>query len=104
MINEYIRYTVPEGRADDFIADYGRAVEWLDRSEHCEGWHLAQCVEDRETFIMRIDWTSSDAHRNGFRQSAEFQEFLPHVRPWIDHLAEMRHYAPVNLRNRPEAE
>ena len=92
MIVEYIRYRLGEGRAEELIAAYGRAARFLDASEYCLGYELARCKEERDVFILRIEWTSSEDHLQGFRKSAEFRSFLPEIRPFIDEIEEMRHY------------
>lgn len=42
-----------------------------------------------------MHWDSADGHLKGFRGSAEFREFLPLVRPFIESITEMRHYEVV---------
>lgn len=92
MIVEYIRYRLGVGRAEAFIDAYARAARALDRSEYCKGYELAQCKEEPDVFILRILWTSSEDHIGGFRKSAEFRDFLPEIKPYIDEIEEMRHY------------
>jgi hypothetical protein len=33
-------------------------------------------MEDRDQFILRIEWDSADGHMKGFRTEPEFQPFL----------------------------
>ena len=101
MIVEYIRYKLAEGKTEDFIAAYTRASGPLARSEFCKGYELAQCKEDPNVFIMRILWTSSEDHMGGFRKSAEFREFLPEIKPYIDEIEEMRHYIFTSVVSKP---
>ena len=92
MIVEYIRYRLKEGRAEDFIAAYARAASSLNASQYCLRYELARCKEEPDVFILRIEWTSTEDHMQGFRKSAEFRSFLPEIRPYIDEIEEMRHY------------
>ena len=92
MIVEYLRYTVPPGQADAFIADYRAASGPLLASAFALSFDLARCVEDPTQFILRIEWTSADDHMQGFRGSPEFREFFAHIRPYLSMIDEMRHY------------
>lgn len=76
----------------EFEAAYGRAGAVLDADEHCLGWEIARCIEHDDRYVIRIHWDSIDGHLKGFRTSPEFQEFLGHVRPYIDSIEEMTHY------------
>lgn len=92
MIVEYIRYTVPSEHQADFIRNYTAATEPLLRSPYASSIEISQCVEDGSQFIVRIEWTSADDHMQKFRGSAQFREFLPHIKPYIGMIDEMRHY------------
>ena len=92
MTIEYIRYKINADSHNEFVSAYEAASQSLDRSEFCLGYELTQCEEEPERYILRIEWTSTDDHMNGFRKSAEFKSFLPHIRPFIDDIEEMQHY------------
>jgi len=92
MTVEYIRYKINPEKQDDFVNAYAKASEQLDNSEFCLGYELSKCEEERENFILRIEWTSTNDHLNGFRKSQDFMVFLNHVRPFFNDIAEMNHY------------
>ncbi len=97
MIIEYIRYKIaPEAHAE-FVSAYEAAAKSLDESEYCLGYELAQCEEEPERYILRIEWTSTEDHLEGFRKSTQFQSFLPHIRPFINDIEEMQHYQSTNV-------
>ena len=100
MIVEYVRYTIPGERRAAFEAGYARARHALDASPHCLAYDLARCVEDPTRFVLRIEWDSAEGHLQGFRQSAEFRDFLAAVRPFVGDIAEMRHYEPTAVAGR----
>ena len=97
MILEYIRYRIPTELDDEFRAAYARAAASLQASRECLGYDLARCHEEPSCYILRIHWTSLEAHLQGFRRGAEFGPFLREVRPFIDRIEEMRHYQPTEL-------
>lgn len=100
MIVEYIRYTISADRAEGFQAAYQTASGALDASSHCMGYELSRGVEEREHWILRIDWDSLDGHKQGFRSSPEFRSFLEAVRPYFGDIQEMKHYQATEVASR----
>ena len=100
MIIEYIRYRLAQDSADSFVDAYERASSSLRASCHCLGFDLARCVEDPLVFVLRIEWDSPEGHLEGFRKSAEFRAFFAEVRPYVDAIEEMRHYALTKVSSR----
>jgi quinol monooxygenase YgiN len=92
MIIEYIRYKIAPEQRQAFIQAYVQAAVQLDDSKFCLGYELAECEEEQEQFILRIEWTSTDDHLNGFRKSSDFPIFFAHVRPYFNNIEEMHHY------------
>ncbi|MFE0375516.1 putative quinol monooxygenase [Streptomyces inhibens] len=94
MTIEYIRYRItdPERRAA-FEKAYAAAAEQLDAAPQCLGYDLAHGVEEPDRYILRIEWTSVEDHLKGFRGGPLFGPFLASVRPYIDDIEEMKHYA-----------
>ncbi|MGY0492136.1 globin domain-containing protein [Streptomyces sp. WG-D5] len=101
---EYIRYRIPEPRSAEFLASYTRAARALAASEHCVAYELTRCEEDFEHFVLRIEWTSTEDHVEGFRTSDLFPGFLAEIRPYVGYIDEMRHYAPTTVHGTGAAE
>ena len=95
MIVEYIRYTIADAKSQAFEAAYMQAREALDASTHCLGYELTRSMEEPTSYTLRIEWDSLAGHEQGFRGSDEFRRFLPHIRPFIGDIQEMRHYDVV---------
>jgi len=100
MIVEYTRYKIAESRRAAFLSDYQKAAESLKSSENCLAYELTQCTEDEAYFTLRIEWDSEEGHLKGFRNSAEFKTLLPLVRPYVNHIEEMRHYRLTDVTGR----
>ncbi|MFD8570765.1 antibiotic biosynthesis monooxygenase [Streptomyces sp. NPDC059639] len=101
---EYIRYRIAEARSAEFLAAYTRASRLLAASPHCVAYELDRCEEDFEHFILRIVWTSTEDHVEGFRESELFPDFLAEIRPYVGDIDEMRHYKPTTVRGKGSAE
>ncbi|MER5185047.1 antibiotic biosynthesis monooxygenase [Streptomyces sp. NPDC002896] len=95
---EYIRYRIPEERSAEFLAAYTRAASYLAEAPQCVDYELARCEDDFEHYILRITWTSTKDHLEGFRGSELFTEFFAEIRPYVSNIEEMRHYTPTTVR------
>lgn len=100
MILEYIRYTIPAERSQEFESAYERASESLRAAPQCLGYHLSRCTEDPTSYILQIQWTSQDDHLKGFRQSDQFKSFFRDVQPFLQQITEMRHYELTKVAGR----
>jgi quinol monooxygenase YgiN len=98
MIVEYIRYEIAD--AEPFLLAYEGARSAFDESPHCLGYELSRCEEEPKSFILRIEWDSTEGHLQGFRKSASFAGFFAAVKPFLNDIREMRHYAPTSITRR----
>ena len=92
MVIEYIRYQVPADRHAEFVDAYRSAKAELGASVHCLRYEIAQGIEERDNFIVRIEWDSLEGHEQGFRTSAQFSPFFAKVKPFFANIREMKHY------------
>ncbi|GAA3778264.1 hypothetical protein GCM10022225_77720 [Plantactinospora mayteni] len=92
MVNEYIRYRVPQERAGGFEAAYERAAEVLRMAPQCVDYELSRCLDDPACYVLRIRWTSTDEHLRGFRGGSLFAKFFAEIKPYVADIEEMRHY------------
>jgi quinol monooxygenase YgiN len=94
---EIIRYRIPPGEEAAFEAAYAEAQRHLAASAVCRSYELLRCEEEPDRYLLRIEWTSTTDHLQGFRRSAEFPPFLALVRPFIHAVEEMQHYALTSV-------
>ncbi|HKC94316.1 MAG TPA: antibiotic biosynthesis monooxygenase family protein [Nitrospira sp.] len=92
MVVEYTRYRIPSERHQEFQTAYGKAQEYLKDSPYCLGYELSHCTEEPERLVLRIEWTSTKDHLEGFRRDDSFKEFFALVQPFIRNIEEMQHY------------
>ncbi|MEV7991658.1 antibiotic biosynthesis monooxygenase [Streptomyces sp. NPDC086077] len=95
---EYIRYRISEQQSAEFLAAWTRAAVHLAAAPQCVDYELARCEEDFEHYVLRIVWTSTEGHLEGFRKSEAFPDFLAEIRPYTGAIDEMRHYTPTTVR------
>lgn len=97
MIVEYIRYDLKDHEPAALIAAYAEAAAHLQAAPECLGYDLASAKDAPSSIILRIHWTSSEAHLQGFRKGPNFSPFLQLIRPFVGEIAEMRHYEGVGV-------
>lgn len=97
MIVEYIRYRVPQENAAEFEDAYRRAAVPLAEAPQCVDYDLTRCAEEPGVYILRITWTSAEDHLQGFRGGPHFPRFFAEIRPYVQHIEEMRHYQPTRI-------
>ncbi|WP_324289328.1 putative quinol monooxygenase [Streptomyces sp. H34-S4] len=89
---EYIRHRIALDDQPAFEDAYARASEALAAAPECIDYELARCEEEPERHILRIRWTSIDAHLGGFRKGEHFPAFFGAIRPYVTAIEEMQHY------------
>ena len=97
MIVEYIRYELKSHQPSDVMDAYQLATPHLQAAPQCLGYELSHCVEEPSSLTLRILWTSTEDHLQGFRKGPHFPPFLAAIRPFIGEIAEMRHYAATDM-------
>lgn len=98
MIVEYIRYQMKDHTAEDLVEAYRRAGAHLKAAPQCLGFELTRCVEEPTSLTLRIHWSSTEDHLQGFRKGPHFPPFLALIRPFIGEIAEMRHYELTDVQ------
>lgn len=97
MIVEYIRYHLTNHKPEDLVAAYRAASEHLKAAAQCHGFELTQCEEEATSMTLRILWSSTRDHLEGFRKGPHFPPFLAAIRPFVGEIQEMRHYTLTDV-------
>jgi quinol monooxygenase YgiN len=58
----------------------------------CLAYDVSHGLEEPDSYVVRIEWSSLEEHERGFRQSARFGPFFAAVKPFLEQIEEMRHY------------
>ncbi len=98
MIIEYIRYKIERNQHKSFECAYNKAQVFLKKSPHCLGWKFSHCVEDPNSYTLRIEWNSLDEHLKGISLKPRVQIFLPRGTTLLNNIEEMCHYE-VTIRD-----
>ena len=52
-------------------------------------------IEEPDSFILRVEWDTLDAHLRGFRESPLLAEWRSHFYHFLDGPAKVTHYEPL---------
>jgi quinol monooxygenase YgiN len=98
MVIEYIRYKVAPSERQELVAAYTQAADLLKASPYCLAYELSECEEEAGQFMLRIEWTSTQEHLDGFRKSELFPPFFALVKGFFSQIQEMRHYQLTSVQ------
>ena len=66
-------------------------------------WHqLQNCVENKDRYILLVQWEKLEDHTVGFRQSTQYQEWKNLLHHFYDPFPTVEHYELV-LENRKDS-
>ncbi|MGQ0837705.1 group II truncated hemoglobin [Actinokineospora sp.] len=100
MTVEYVQYRISASDRDAFEAAHRRTIVRLASAAECLGFELTRCENDRESYILCIRWTPTEAHPAGVRSREAFREFLFEIQPYVAAIEETWHSAPTGIEGR----
>ena len=91
MILEHAVLDVREGSSAEYEAAFAKAKTIIAASPGFRSLRLERCLEQRDRYVLLVEWDSVEAHEDGFRRSSGFKEwrrllhgFYP-SRPTVQH-------------------
>lgn len=92
---EHALLPVAADRAAAFEAAFATARPLIEASPGCRGVSLTRCVERRDAYLLLVGWDSVEAHTEGFRGSAAFEEWRGLLHHFYDPKPVVEHFTPV---------
>lgn len=96
MILEVALLDVKQGLESAFENDFDLASVHLTGSEGYLSHELQRCVETPNRYVLLVRWTSVEAHTEGFRQSAGYQEWKKLLHHYYDPFPKVEHFEGVH--------
>jgi heme-degrading monooxygenase HmoA len=75
MILEHVILPVKTGDEAAFEAALKQALPLIERQPGFGGLDIRPALETRGAYLLCVKWESVSAHRDGFRQSADYQQW-----------------------------
>ncbi|HXR53520.1 MAG TPA: antibiotic biosynthesis monooxygenase [Acidimicrobiales bacterium] len=75
MILEHAVLDVREGSSAEYEAAFAKAKAIIAASPGFRSLRLERCLEQRDRYVLLVEWDSVEAHEEGFRRSPGFEEW-----------------------------
>lgn len=95
MIIEHAVLDVKPGEQERFEQSFALARSFVTSSPGCRSLRLARCVEDRNRYLLLIEWDRIEDHTEGFRSSPAYGEWRKLLHHFYDPFPTVEHYKPL---------
>ena len=92
MILEIAQLEVLSGQAESFEANFQKAQSLVAAMPGYMGHELQRCLERPGHYMLLIRWESVEHHEQGFRGSAQYQEWRKLLHHFYDPFPMVLHY------------
>jgi heme-degrading monooxygenase HmoA len=94
-VTEHALLEVKPGLEDEFMSTMDHAKSIIAASPGFLGLRVERCVERPNCFLLLVDWTSLEAHTEGFRGSEAYQEWRSLLHHFYDPFPVVEHFEVV---------
>jgi heme-degrading monooxygenase HmoA len=95
MILEVAILQVKAGQEKQFEIDFASAGQYISAVKGYIKHSLRKCLEQRNKYILLVDWESLEDHTIGFRQSAEYLKWKNLLHNYYDPFPTVEHYESI---------
>jgi heme-degrading monooxygenase HmoA len=95
MILEHAVLSVKPGQEADFESAFEAAKSIIASMPGFEGLSLSRCIERPSTYLLLVQWGRLEDHTDGFRCSAQYQEWRHLLHHFYEPFPTVEHYAHV---------
>ncbi len=95
MILEVAKLDVKPGQEMEFETAFGKAQDIITGMEGYVSHQLQRCLEKGNRYVLLVNWKTLEDHTEGFRGSAEYQEWRKLLHHFYEPFPEVEHYSVV---------
>jgi heme-degrading monooxygenase HmoA len=95
MITEHAVLPVIPGRETEFMETMDRARAIIASAPGFISLRVGRCIEQPANFLLLVEWETLEAHTEGFRNSAEYQEWRALLHHFYDPFPVVEHFETV---------
>jgi heme-degrading monooxygenase HmoA len=95
VITEQAILDVRPGLEEEFEAAFARARPLIASRDGFLSLRLLRCLEQSSRYLLLVDWERLEDHTEGFRGSAEYEEWKALLHRFYDPFPIVEHYAAV---------
>lgn len=105
MIIEHVHLTIRPDQSQAFEVAFKQAKAFIYPMSGLNALQLIKNIEDEHRYILLVFWDKLEDHTEGFRKSAEYQQWKALLHPFYDPIPTVEYYAPCMMltkKERPE--
>ncbi|MFD2583491.1 antibiotic biosynthesis monooxygenase family protein [Pedobacter vanadiisoli] len=95
MILEVAILNVKTGLSADFEKVFQQAQKIISSMKGYISHQLQKCIEEENKYILLVNWETLEAHTEGFRQSAAYQDWKRLLHHFYDPFPTVEHFEIV---------
>jgi heme-degrading monooxygenase HmoA len=92
MILELVILNIKEGQEKRFEADFEIAGQYIRSVKGYIRHSLGKCLEQKNKYVLLVDWESLEDHTISFRQSAQYLEWKKLLHHYYEPFPVVEHY------------
>ncbi|SER39001.1 antibiotic biosynthesis monooxygenase family protein [Pedobacter rhizosphaerae] len=96
MILEVATLNIKKGLSADFELAFEKAQKIISAMAGYCNHQLQKCLEEEDKYILLVNWETLEAHTQGFRGSAEYQDWKKLLHHFYDPFPTVEHYIMIN--------
>lgn len=93
MILEIARLDVRPGMESEFESAFAVARKIISAQKGFLSLDLKRCIETSNRYLLLVEWETLEDHTEGFRGSADYQEWRKLLHHFYDPFPVVEHYA-----------
>jgi len=95
MVLEVAVLEVKPDLVDGFEGAFREASQYIAATPGYISHELQRCLEDRNRYILLVQWQTLEAHTEGFRGSARYEEWRRLLHHFYDPFPTVQHFEGV---------
>jgi heme-degrading monooxygenase HmoA len=95
MILEVAMLNVIVGKEEDFEKDFKIASKYISSIEGYINHSLRKCIENKNKYILLVEWQTLEDHTIGFRKSEAYLEWKRLLHHYYDPFPTVEHYESI---------
>jgi heme-degrading monooxygenase HmoA len=95
MILEVAILQVKPDNEKQFESDFATAGQYISAVKGYVRHSLRKCIEQKNKYILLVDWENLEDHTIGFRQSTEYLEWKKLLHHYYDPFPVVEHYETI---------
>ena len=92
MILEVAILNIKEGQSEAFENTFSRAEKIISSMKGYLNHHLKKCIEEKDKYILLVNWNTIEDHEVGFRKSKEYQQWKRLLHHFYEPFPLVQHY------------